>query len=62
MPDRGLRRLHYSVPRRHACNNVTIKDFLDVDVDIVADHHTIATYVRRYGRHEREPEPLHPEV
>lgn len=48
----------YSVPRRHAFRNVTIKGFID-RVEIVADQRVVATHARSYGRHERVLDPLH---
>lgn len=48
----------YSVPRRHAFRPVTVKGFVD-RVEVVADHHVVATHARTYGAHERVLNPLH---
>ena len=48
----------YSVPRRWAFRPVTVKGFVD-RVEVVADHHTVATHARSYATGERVLDPLH---
>ncbi len=48
----------YSVPRRWAFRPVTVKGFVD-RVELVADHQTVATHRRTYGRGERVLDPVH---
>jgi len=48
----------YSVPRRFAFRNVTIKAYID-RVEIVAGEPLVARHERRYGKGERVLDPLH---
>lgn len=48
----------YSVPRRWAFRQVTVKGYVD-RVAIVADNQVIATHQRSYGRREKVLDPLH---
>jgi len=48
----------YSVPRRWAFRPVAVKGFID-RVEVVADHHVIATHTRSYATGERVLDPLH---
>jgi transposase len=48
----------YSVPRRWAFRAVTVKGFVD-RVEVVADHHVVATHRRSYATGERVLDPLH---
>jgi transposase len=48
----------YSVPRRWAFRQVTVKGYVD-RVEIVADGQVIAKHQRSYGRREKVLDPLH---